>query len=115
MTIAQYVLPSAPAFGIFVQVGLCPRRHGPRDDRQGHHLPAATGGLRYYDQGHVESATAVGDGYDIVLRRYTGSYVNDWGHRRPDHLPPDDEGPAPGYVIGNPAARCSSSPPTAPP
>lgn len=102
LTIAQYVLPSAPAYEIFVKSDYAPVVTDLETIAKATTFPAATGGLRYYDQGHVESATAVGDGYDIVLRRYTGSDVNDWVatdvrttyHLTTTLLPP-------GYVIGN--------------
>lgn len=102
LTIAQYVLPSAPAYEIFVKSDNAAVVTDLEAIAKATTFPAATGGLRYFDQGHVESATAAGDGYDIVLRRYTGGYVKDWvatDVRTTYHLKTTVLGTE--YVIGN--------------
>jgi hypothetical protein len=107
-TIAQYIVSTAPAYELVTDTTASTQEVGTilatmDQIAASAKLPAATpGAIRSYDQGHVESAKASGDGFDIVLRHYTGGGVNDWV--RTDvvttyHLPASVL--PPGYPAGN--------------
>ncbi len=94
-TIAQYVISDPPAFELAATTTATGTRLASILAEMdaiaaSARLPPTPTGLRLYDQGQVRSARATGDGFDIVLWRYSGSAVRDWVREdivTPYHIP----------------------------